>query len=66
MKKNLILALSILSIGSVFAVSAVDQAAAKAAMTECLKTKTQQECSVAQSVAQKAAAAKSGTSATAQ
>ncbi len=66
MKKNLILVLSILSIGSAFATSATEQAAAKAAMTECLKTKTQQECSAAQSAAQKAAAAKSGTSTTAQ
>lgn len=63
--KRLLFTLLALTFGSAFATSATEQAAAKAAMTECLKTKTQQECTDAQTAAQKAAAAKKSATTTA-
>lgn len=55
--KNFLFAVLAMLLGNVFASSEVDQAAGKAAMNECLKTKTQQECNDIQKASQKAVSA---------
>ena len=52
--KKLVAFILAFSVTAAFATSAADQAAAKAAMNECLKTKTQQECTNIQQAAQTA------------